>query len=50
MMCGVGLSLFVPHLSFFLCLGKVVLRDCGISWVSYLIYLFKIKTKLIQVW
>ena len=25
------LSLFVPHISFFWCLGKAVLRDCGIS-------------------
>ena len=27
------LSLFVPDLSFFWCLWKVVLHDCGISWV-----------------
>ena len=27
------LSLFVPHLSFFWCLGRDVFRDCGISWV-----------------
>ena len=25
------LSLFVPRLSFFVCLWKAVLRDCGIS-------------------
>ena len=28
-----ALSLFVPHLSFFWCLGKGVLHDCGISWL-----------------
>ena len=28
------LSLFVPHLSFFWCLRKAVLRDCGIPWLS----------------
>ena len=33
------LSLFVPKLSFFWCLGKAVLTDCGISWVSSLICL-----------
>ena len=33
------LSLFVPYLSFFWCLGKAVLRDYGISWVSSLIFL-----------
>ena len=27
------LSLFVPHLFFYRCLGKAVLRDCGIFWV-----------------
>ena len=32
------LSLFVSHLSFFSCLGKAVIRDCGISWESSLIY------------
>ena len=30
-------SLFVSDLSFFLCLGEAVLRDCSISWVSLLI-------------
>ena len=35
------LSLFVPDLSFFWCLGKAVLRDCGISWVYSLIPLLK---------
>ena len=29
--------LFVPHLSFW-CLGKAFLCDCGISWVSSLIF------------
>ena len=32
------LSLFVPHLSFFWCLEKAVLPDCGISWISSLIF------------
>ena len=32
------LSLFVPHLSFVWCLWKAVLRDCGISWISSLIF------------
>ena len=31
------LSLFILLLSFFWCFGRVVLRDCGISWVSLLI-------------
>ena len=30
------LSLFVPHFSFFWCLGKVVLRDCNIPGCLYL--------------
>ena len=34
-------SVFVPHLSFFWCLGKAVLRDCDISWESSLILLYK---------
>ena len=33
------LSLFVPYLFFFWCLGKAVLRDYRISWVSSLIFL-----------
>ena len=33
------LSLFVPHLSFFWCLGKTVLRDCGIYWTLSFIFL-----------
>ena len=33
------LSLFVPHLSFFWCLGKTVFRDCGIILVSSLVFL-----------
>ena len=28
------LSLFISYLSFFLCLGKTVFRDCGVTWVS----------------
>ena len=32
------LSLFVSHLAFFWCLRKAVLRGCGISWVSALIF------------
>ena len=28
-----ALSLFVPHLFLFCCLGKASLRDFGISWV-----------------
>ena len=31
-------SLFVPHISFFWCLGKAVLRDFGLSWLSSLIF------------
>ena len=30
--------LFVPHFYIFQCLGRVVLRDCGISWVSSFIF------------
>ena len=30
------LSSFLPYVSFFWCLGKTVLRDCGIFWVSSL--------------
>ena len=33
------LSLFVPHLSFFWCLGRAMVCDCGISWVSSHIFL-----------
>ena len=41
------LSLFVPHLSFFWCLGKAVLGDCGISRVSSLEFmLFSFVTKM----
>ena len=32
--CDVLMSLFVPHFPFFGCLGKVVLRDCGMASVS----------------
>ena len=35
-MCG-----FVPHFSFFWCLGKAELRDCGICWVTSIIFLIK---------
>ena len=35
------LSLFVPHFSFIWCLWRAVGRDCGISWVSSLIFFFK---------
>ena len=31
-------SLVVPHLSFIWCHGRAVLRDCGISWVSSLVF------------
>ena len=31
--------LFVPHFYFLWCLGMAMFRDCGISWVSLLIYL-----------
>ena len=34
------LSLFVPHLFFFWCLGMAVLPDSGISWVSTYIFAF----------
>ena len=33
------LSLFVPRLSFFWCLGRAVHSECGISWVSSLMFL-----------
>ena len=33
------LSLFVPYPTFFWCLGKAELRDCGITWISLLIFL-----------
>ena len=29
-----GLSLYFPHLSFFWCLGRAMLRDYGFSWIS----------------
>ena len=32
------LSLFFPHLSFFWGLGRTVIRDCGISLVSLLLF------------
>ena len=32
-------SLFVLHLPFCWCLGRAVVRDCGFSWVSTLIFL-----------
>ena len=35
------LFLFVPHLSFLWCLGRAVLRDCGIVWISVLFYMEK---------
>ena len=35
------LSLLFPHLSFFRCLGKAVLRDYSISLVSSVIVLFQ---------
>ena len=31
-------SLHVPHLSFFCCRLKIVLHDCGNTWLSSLIY------------
>ena len=34
------LSLFVPHPSFYWCHGRVALRDCGISLVPSLIFLY----------
>ena len=34
-----ALSSFIPHLSFFCCLGRAVLRDCGISWVPSHLFL-----------
>ena len=30
-------TVFIPHRSFYWCLGRAVLPDCGISWVSSLI-------------
>ena len=42
------LSLFVPHLSFFWGRGRDVLCDCGISWVSSLIFLCKINVLLVS--
>ena len=33
------MSLFVPHLSFLVCLGRAVLCDCSFSWVFLLIFL-----------
>ena len=35
-----ALSLCASHLSFFWCLGKAVLRDCSIFWVSSLKRIF----------
>ena len=40
------LSLFVPHLSYFWCLRKAVLRDCGMSWISTLTFLASPKKAL----
>ena len=37
------LTLFIPHLSFFCWLKKAVLRDCCISWGSFLIFLSLVK-------
>ena len=31
-------SLFLPHLFYFWCLGRAMLCNCGISWVSSLIF------------
>ena len=39
-------ALFVPHLSFFWCLGRVALRDYGISLVSLLIFLLLLPEKI----
>ena len=36
--CASVVSLFVPHLSFFCCLGRAVLRVCGFSRVSFLVF------------
>ena len=33
------LSLFGPHLFLFRCLGKAVLRNCGIYWASFFIFI-----------
>ena len=41
---SICLSLFVPYLSFWY-LGRAVLCDCGISWVSSLIFLVQAKKK-----
>ena len=41
------LPLFVPYLSFFWCLGKAVLRDCGISWISSLIFVTRLRSNKI---
>ena len=35
---NVSLREMVPYLSFFWCLGRAVFGDCGISWVSLLIF------------
>ena len=37
--CGV-LSIFIPRLSFFWCPWKALLRDCGISWLSSLAFIW----------
>ena len=34
-MCRFVLSLFIPHLFFLKYFGKAVLRECGLSWVTF---------------
>ena len=36
-------SLFVPRLSFLQCSGKAIVCVCGISWVSSILVLFKLR-------
>ena len=40
-------SLFVSHLSFCCCLGKAVIRECGISLVFLLIFLAHLSQRLL---
>ena len=39
LLCRCILLMFFPHLFFFRCLGKTLLRDCGLSWVTSFIFL-----------
>ena len=43
------LLLFVPHLSFFWYLEMAVLRGCGISWVSFIVFFLALNEKIMKI-